>query len=58
MRKLQEARKTLGLSQAKFAAKLGVPTPTLQAWEINRNTPDKFKLEALELRINQLLAGE
>ena len=55
-RKLQAARAKLNLSQSQFAAKLGVPTQTLQAWEADRNTPDKFKLEMLEQKIDQLLA--
>lgn len=54
-RKLKDAREKLGLSQSKMAAKLGVPTQTLQAWEADRNTPDKFKLEALGRLIDQLL---
>ena len=56
--KLKDARAKLALSQSKLAAKLGVPTRTLICWENDQATPDKFKLEALERLIDQLLADQ
>jgi DNA-binding transcriptional regulator YiaG len=55
-RKLQEARKKLGMSQAKFAAHLGMSARTLQSWEANRFTPQGFALAAINELLEKILA--
>ncbi len=55
-RKLQEARKKLGMSQAQFAARLGMSARTLQAWEADRFTPKGFALTAINQTLDAILA--
>jgi putative transcriptional regulator len=37
---VQSIRKQLGLSQAEFSARFGIPTGTLRDWEQGRRVPD------------------
>jgi putative transcriptional regulator len=37
---VQKIRKQLGLSQAAFSAKFGIPAGTLRDWEQHRRTPE------------------
>lgn len=55
--KLQQARITVGLSQSKMAARLGVSVRNLQGWEQGRRTPRGLALEALNAKIDALLKG-
>ena len=55
-RKLQEARKKLGMSQAKFATHLGMSARTLQSWEADRFTPQGFALIAINEILDKILA--
>jgi putative transcriptional regulator len=34
-------REGAGLSQDKFAARFGLPAPTVRAWELNQRQPDR-----------------
>lgn len=43
-----ELRKITGLTQEKFAAKLGVTFPTINRWENNRAKPSPLALEKIE----------
>ncbi len=52
--KLKEIRARLGLTQAAFAAKLGVSLDTLQKWEQNQRTPRGFALTALNAALDAL----
>ena len=54
-RKLKAARVKLGLSQAKFAAQMGIPVRTLQGWERDQSTPRGFALKALEDQLDAIL---
>ena len=56
-RKLKDARSKLGLSQSKAAAAWGIPLKTLQAWEVDRNTPRGFALTALMAKLDAILSG-
>ena len=44
---LVEVRRHLGLSQARMAARLGIPPNTLSRWEMGVTTPDANKLAAV-----------
>ena len=54
-RKLQEARKKLGMSQSQFAAHLEMPLKTLQGWERDQSTPRGFALSALNQALDSIL---
>lgn len=56
--KLKEARRKLGLSQSQAAKAWGVPIKTLQAWEIDRNTPRGFTLKAINEKLDAILSGD
>ena len=45
---LKAARVNSGLTQAKFAAELGVTIPTLRAYERGKSFPDVPKLKKIE----------
>lgn len=45
------ARKSLGLSQAEFAARIGTPLATLRDWEQGRFSPPGAALRLLKLLI-------
>ena len=52
---IRSLRHELGLTQEKFAAKLGVTFPTVNRWENKRATPSPLALEkitALAKRLN------
>lgn len=51
---VQELRQTLGLTQKKFAAQLGVTFPTLNRWENGHATPSPLALKQIETLLNQL----
>jgi DNA-binding transcriptional regulator YiaG len=45
---VRELRKRLDLTQEKFAAKLGVTTPTINRWENGRAKPSPLALKRIE----------
>jgi transcriptional regulator with XRE-family HTH domain len=50
---VRELREGMGLTQEKFAAKLGVTFPTINRWENGRSKPSPLALQ----RIKELLQG-
>ena len=52
-RLVQELRERIGLTQEKFAAKLGVTYPTINRWENGRAKPSPLAMK----RIEELLRG-
>ena len=52
-RLVRELRQRLVLTQEKFAAKLGVTTPTINRWENGRAKPSPLALQ----RIEEILKG-
>ncbi|HPQ71357.1 MAG TPA: helix-turn-helix transcriptional regulator [bacterium] len=52
-RLVRELRERTGLTQEKFAAKLGVTFPTINRWENNRAKPSPLALQ----KIKELLQG-
>ena len=50
---IRELRGRLGLTQEKFAARLGVSFPTINRWENARSVPSPLALQ----RIEQILRG-
>ncbi|MES2708085.1 MAG: helix-turn-helix domain-containing protein [Verrucomicrobiota bacterium] len=56
-RKLKAARAKTGLSQSQFAKRINIPVRTLQRWEQNQSTPHSFALNALNEKLDQILAG-
>ena len=47
-RLIRELRKLTGLTQEKFAAKLGVTFPTINRWENDRAKPSPLAMEKIE----------
>ena len=47
-RLVREIRKRTGLTQEKFAAKLGVTFPTINRWENNRAKPSPLAMQRIE----------
>jgi len=45
---VRELRKRTGLTQEKFAAKLGVTFPTINRWENGRSKPSPLALKQIE----------
>ncbi|RLI08959.1 transcriptional regulator [Candidatus Bathyarchaeota archaeon] len=45
---IRELRKRTGLTQEKFAAKLGVTFPTINRWENGRAKPSPLALQRIE----------
>ena len=45
---VREIRTLTGLTQEKFAARLGVTFPTINRWENNRAKPSPLALEKIE----------
>lgn len=56
--KLKAARAKLGLSQSQAAKAWGIPVRTLQAWEIDQQTPRGFALKALNEKLEAILARD
>jgi putative transcriptional regulator len=52
--RIRALRQELGLTQEKFAAKLGVTFPTVNRWENNRTQPSPLALEKLAAIAQQL----
>jgi len=52
-RLIRELRERTGLTQEKFAAKLGVTFPTINRWENSRAKPSPLAIQ----RIKELLRG-
>ena len=42
MKTVKEIREETGLTQAKFAERLGIPVRTLQQWEQGKSTPPDY----------------
>lgn len=55
---IRSLREELGLTQEKFAAKIGVTFPTVNRWENKRATPSPLALEKIELLAKQLSHAE
>ena len=47
-RLVRELRERTGLSQEKFAAKLGVTFPTINRWENGRSKPSPLAMQRIE----------
>ncbi len=47
-RLVRQLRELTGLTQEKFAAKLGVTFPTINRWENDRSRPSPLALEKIE----------
>ena len=54
---IREARTRLGLTQEKFAAKLGVTLPTINRWENGRTKPSPLALQKLRELISNMGDG-
>jgi putative transcriptional regulator len=54
---VRELRQRLGLSQEKFAAKLGVTFPTINRWENGRAKPSPLALGRIEELTRKLGKG-
>jgi putative transcriptional regulator len=52
---IRELRQHLGLTQEKFAAKLGVTFPTVNRWENSRGTPSPLAMEKIKEMLRSLL---
>ena len=53
-RLVRELRKLTGLTQEKFAARLGVTFPTINRWENGRARPSPLALEKIESLLRSL----
>jgi transcriptional regulator with XRE-family HTH domain len=53
-RLVRELRDLTGLTQEKFAAKLGVTFPTINRWENDRAKPSPLALEKIESLLRSL----
>lgn len=51
---IRALRQELGLTQEKFAAKLGVTFPTVNRWENKHATPSPLALEKIEAMVKQV----
>lgn len=51
---IRELRQTLKLTQAKFAAHLGVTFPTINRWENGHAMPSSLALKQIETLLHQL----
>ena len=49
-----EMRQRIGLSQEKFAAKLGVSFPTINRWENGRAEPSPLALKSIERLLHDM----
>jgi DNA-binding transcriptional regulator YiaG len=55
-RKIKEARALARVTQKQLAAMLGVPLRTLINWENNHQTPRGLALQALNQKLDEILA--
>jgi transcriptional regulator with XRE-family HTH domain len=53
-RLVRELREITGLTQEKFAAKLGVTYPTINRWENGRAKPSPLAMKQIEDLLNDL----
>ena len=53
-RLVRELRELTGLTQEKFAARLGVTFPTINRWENDRAKPSPLALEKIESLLRSL----
>lgn len=53
-RLVRELRELTGLTQEKFAARLGVTFPTINRWENDRARPSPLALEKIETLLHSL----
>ena len=53
-RLVRELRKITGLTQEKFAARLGVTFPTINRWENGRTRPSPLAMEKIEALLRDL----
>lgn len=53
-RLVRALRERLGLTQEKFAARLGVTFPTINRWENGRSRPSPLALQPLEEMLHEL----
>ena len=51
---IRELRNSLGLTQEKFAAKLGVTLLTINRWENGRSKPSPLAMEKVELLLVEM----
>lgn len=51
---IRELRNLLGLTQEKFAAKLGVTLLTINRWENGRSKPSPLAMEKIELLLVEM----
>jgi putative transcriptional regulator len=54
---VREIRKRTGLTQEKFAAKLGVTFPTINRWENGRASPSPLAMQKIEELLREMGAG-
>ena len=52
---LKTARKSLKLSQVKFAELLNVPRRTYQDWEYNKYEPAKYNQDGILEKVNKMI---
>jgi DNA-binding transcriptional regulator YiaG len=53
-RLIREIRESVGLSQEKFASRLGVSSPTIRRWENGRTKPSPLALKQIEGLLRKL----
>ena len=51
---IRELRARLGLTQEKFAARLGVSFPTINRWENERSAPSPLALQRVEQILREM----
>ena len=56
-RLVRELRKRTGLTQEKFAAKLGVTFPTINRWENGRAKPSPLAMQKIEELLKKMGAS-
>ena len=54
VRLVRELRQRTGLSQEKFAAKLGVTFPTINRWENGRAKPSPLAMQRIEEMLQRM----
>ena len=53
-RLVRQLRERLGLTQEKFAARLGVSFPTINRWENGRSIPSPLALQRIEQILQEM----